>query len=80
MLSAFKLKCEYPLGLVFTSPTDKDLMLKSAKVFGVWVYKKESEVRKSSESCDMSHNHDQTKTLVPDWLGNYLVNQVIWLD
>ena len=80
MLSAFKLKCEYPLGLVFTSPTDKDLMLKSAKVFGVWVHKKESEARKSSESCDILYDHNQTKTLVPDWPGNHPVNQVIWID
>ena len=55
-------------------------MLKSAKVFGVWVYKKESEARKSSESCDMLHDHNQTKTLGPDWPGNHLVNQVIWMD
>ena len=77
MLSAFKLKCEYLLRPVFASPTDKDPMLKSAKVFGVWVHEKESEARKSSESCDMSHDHDQTKTLGPDWPGNCLVNQAI---
>ena len=77
MLSAFKLKCECPLGPAFASPTDKDLMLKSAKVFGVQVHKKESEARKSSESCDMSHDHNQTKTLVSDWLGNCPVNQAI---
>ena len=58
ILSAFKLKCKHLLGLAFASPVNKDLMLKSAKVFGVQVYKKESEVRKSSELCDMSHNHD----------------------
>ena len=51
---------------MFASPVDKDPMLKSAKVFGVWVYKKESEARKSSESGDMLHDHDQTKTLGPD--------------
>ena len=65
-LSAFKLKCKHLLELVFASPVDKDPMLKSAKVFGVWVYKKESEARKSSESGDMLHDHDQTKTLGPD--------------
>ena len=77
MLSAFKLKCKHLLGPVFTSPIDKDPMLKSAKVFGVQIHKKESEARKSSESCDMSHDHNQTKTLGPDWLGNHPVNQVI---
>ena len=66
ILSAFKLKYECPLRLVFASPTDKDPMLKSAKVFGVWVYKKESEARKSSESYNVSYNHDQTKTLGSD--------------
>ena len=55
-------------------------MLKSAKVFGVRVREKESEARKSSESCDMSHDHDQTKTLGPDWPGNRPVNQAIWVD
>ena len=79
MLSAFKLKCKHPLRPVFASPTNKDPMLKSAKVFGVWVCEKESEAR-SSESCDMSHDHNQTKTLGPDWPGNHLVNQVIWMD
>ena len=66
MLSAFKLKCEHLFRLVFASPVDKDLMLKSAKVFGVWVHKKESEARKSSESCDILYDHNQTKTLGPD--------------
>ena len=80
MLSAFKLKCEHLLRPVFTSPTDKDLMLKSAKVFEVQVHKKESEVKRSFKSCDMSHNHDQTKTLGPDWPGNHPVNQAIWID
>ena len=80
MLSAFKLKCEHLLRPVFTSPTDKDLMLKSAKVFEVQVHKKESEARRSSELCDMSHDHDQTKTLGPDWPGNHPVNQAIWID
>ena len=77
MLSAFKLKCEHLLGPAFASPADKDPILKSAKVFGVWVYKKESKARRSSESCDMLHDHNQTKTLGPDWPGNHLVNQVI---
>ena len=79
-LSAFKLKCERLLGPAFASPVDKDPMLKSAKVFGVRVREKESEARKSSESCDMSHDHDQTKTLGPDWPGNRPVNQAIWID
>ena len=77
ILSAFKLKCKHLLGLAFASPVNKDLMLKSAKVFGVQVHKKESEARKSSESYDISYDHNQTKTLGPDWLGNHLVNQVI---
>ena len=79
-LSAFKLKCKHPLGLAFTSPTDKDPMLKSAKVFRVQVCEKESEAKRSSESCDISHDHNQTKTLGPDWPGNHPVNQVIWID
>ena len=77
MLSVFKLKYKHPLGPVFAFPADKDLMLKSAKVFRVQVCEKESKARRSSESCDISHDHNQTKTLGPDWPGNHLVNQVI---
>ena len=62
---------------MFASPTDKDLILKSVKVFGVQVYKKESEARRSSESCDILYDYNQTKTLGPDWPGNHPVNQVI---
>ena len=58
MLSAFKLKYEHLFKPAFASPVDKDLMLKSAKVFRVWVCKKESEARKSSELCNMLYNHD----------------------
>ena len=58
MLSAFKLKCKCPLGPAFASPADKDPMLKSAKVFGVQVHEKESEVKRSFKSCDMLYDHD----------------------
>ena len=79
-LSAFKLKCKYLLKLVLASPTNKDPMLKSAKVFGVQIYKKESEARRSSESYNILYDYNQTKTLGPDWPGNHPVNQAIWMD